>query len=310
MSEIKLDWTPFLRSKAEETLNVQKQKSALEAKAARLRVKTMEMMSEAKYDHPASSLGLADLFAVLYFSGFLNISPNSPFSEERDRVVISNGHISAIVYTTLAEAGFISEDYLKTYAKKGGLPGHLTRFSPPGVEITSGSLGQGVSIAVGMAVALKSRGRRVYLVTSDGEQQEGQVWEAWQAASKYNLSNLTVFIDCNGIQNSGKTAEVMPVGNMTKKLKSFGFKVTECDGNDVLALCKALDPIEETNMPKAFVLHTVPGKGVSFMENDPVWHGNLPSEIARRAALRELKKKEREIKAWQTFLKEIGGKRQ
>ena len=102
----------------------------------------------------------------------------------------------------------------------------------------------------------------------------------------------------------------MPVGNMTKKLKSFGFKVTECDGNDVLALCKALDPIEETNMPKAFVLHTVPGKGVSFMENDPVWHGNLPSEIARRAALRELKKKEREIKAWQTFLKEIGGKRQ
>ncbi len=304
-SDVKLDWSPFSKGVAAETLGFQARKACLSAKAARLRTKAMETMLAADYGHPASSLGLAELFAVLYFGGVLNVSAACPFAEGRDRMVVSNGHVSAIVYATLAEAGFISDDDLKTYARTDGLPGHLTRFAPHGVEISSGSLGQGVSVAVGMAAALKPSGRRVFLLTSDGEQQEGQVWEAWQAAVKYGLSNLTVFIDCNGIQNSGRTAEVMPVGNAAKKFKAFGFRTVECDGNDVAAICDAFALTADADAPKAIILYTVPGKGVSFMENDPAWHGDLPSGSRAEEALRELRNKEREIKSWQSFLKEM-----
>lgn len=302
VSDMKLDWSPYVKERPPETMAEQKHKAALTVTAAAMRSKVMEMMYASDYGHPASCLGLADLFTALYFGGAMKQKPEDPLSETRDRLVVSCGHVSAIVYTALAMAGYFDEAELSRYACKDGLPGHLCRFNPFGVEVSTGSLGQGVSMAVGMAMALKNKGRKVFLLTSDGEQQEGQVWEAYLAAKKHHLSNLIIFVDCNGIQNSGSTAEIMPLGSLSKKYRSFGFNVIEQDGHDIMGILDSVERVSLEEMPGLILLKTTPGKGVSFMEGNPAWHGDLPAGPLAEQALRELAEKHRETASWQGFI--------
>lgn len=302
---VKLDWSPYLKTSMAETLSTQIRRAELSHTAALMRKNVMEMMMENGYGHPASCLGLADLFTVLYFGGALSVFPENPMEKSRDRMVVSCGHVSAIVYTALAMAGFFPQKRLKKYACENGLPGHLCRHEPPGVEISAGSLGQGVSVAAGMAMALREKGGNVILLSSDGEQQEGQVWEAYMAAVKFRLSNLITVIDANGIQNSGRTSEIMPMGNLYKKYKAFGFDVIEQDGHDLLGIREALHELKSGKAPGLLLLNTVPGKGVSFMENNAAWHGDLPSGIQAEQAKEELETKLKETSSWLSFLKEM-----
>lgn len=304
-AQTRLDWSPYSTGRPAETLAVQRRKAELSLAAACLREDVMRMMLKSRYGHPASCLGLAELFAALYAGGILNFSARRPLNPARDRLVVSCGHVSALVYTALASAGFIASEKLEKYACRGGLPGHLERFHPAGVEISAGSLGQGVSTAVGMALALKETGRRVFLLTSDGEQQEGQVWEAYMAVRKYHLPNLLIFVDVNGLQNSGTTAEIMPVGSLVKKYRAFGLPAVEQDGHDAPGIVRAAETMLESGGLGVILLRTVPGKGVSFMENNPVWHGDLPEGALAEQACRELEKRRREAESWKFFLEQM-----
>lgn len=303
-TEVSLDWSPYLLEKKAAPLEEEAKKAMLSNVAAAMRLNTMEMMVAANYGHPASSLGLADLFTALYFGDIMRYSTTTMF-KSLDRIVISCGHISAIVYTALAMAGYFEKEKLPRYACKEGLPGHLCRMDPYGVDVSTGSLGQGVSMAVGMAMALKKEDRNVFLITSDGEQQEGQVWEAYLAAKKFNLSNLITFVDCNGIQNSGTTAEIMPVGDLARKYRSFGLSVIERDGHDMMGIIRAVQHVRKTKEPSIILLKTIPCKGVSFMENNAKWHGDLPEGALLDQALMELEQEFKKSESWQTFIKEM-----
>lgn len=271
-------------------------------KARDIRVEIIKMLAEAGSGHTAGPLGAADLFAALYFGGLTNYRVDDPYWSDRDRVVLSCGHYAPVWYATLALAGFFPVEELKTLRKLGSrLQGHPVRQvgvkegsckQLPGVENTGGPLGQGVSIAVGMALAAKmdkSR-RKIICVCSDAEQQEGQTWEAYQSAAKYSLGNLTFVVDRNEIQISGEVFEVMPIEPLRDKLESFGLKVWEVDGNNIEEL---IGVFNQGNMfpdqPKAIIMKTVPGKGVSFMENDFHWHGKAPTSEEAEQALWELK---------------------
>ncbi len=250
----------------------------------------MQTIIDADYGHPASALGLADFFAAMYFR-ILRHDPADPAWAERDRLVVSCGHVSAIVYAALAHAGYFDRELLKTYAElDSALQGHPVRNCLPGIEATTGSLGQGVSMAVGMALAARARkqSHTVYLLTSDGEQQEGQVWEALLAINKYQLNNLMLFVDSNGIQNSSRTDKVMPLGSLAQKYQAFGLNVMEVDGNDASQILAANQMAKTAARPTVIVMHTVPGKGVDFMENDPAWHGDAPNAVQAEIAMRQL----------------------
>ena len=271
-------------------------------KAREIRVEIIKMLAKAESGHTAGALGAADLLATLYFGGLINFKKDEPYWEERDRVVLSCGHYGPVWYATLALAGFFPVEELGTLRKLGSrLQGHPVRqisflgsnyTQLPGVENTGGPLGQGVSIAVGMALAGKMDKKKwkVVCVSSDAEQQEGQTWEAYMTAAKYNLGNLTLVIDRNEIQISGNLGEVMPIEPLRDKLAAFGLRVFEINGNEASEIISAFEKGKLfPDQPKAIIMRTMAGKGVSFMEGDFHWHGKAPTKEEAEAALEELK---------------------
>jgi transketolase len=261
-------------------------------KAREIRVEIIKMLAKAESGHTAGAMGAADLFAALYFGGIVNYKNDDPYWEGRDRVVLSCGHYAPGLYATLALAGFFPIDDLLILRKLGSrLQGHPVRqIHFP--ENTGGPLGQGVSIAVGMALAsqMDKAKWKVICVCSDAEQQEGQTWEAYQTAAKYCLGNLSFVIDRNEIQISGNIHEVMPIEPLRDKLISFGLRVMEVDGNNAEEIISAFEKGKLfPDEPKAIIMKTTAGKGVSFMENDFRWHGKAPTDEEAEKALSELK---------------------
>lgn len=252
----------------------------LEKQANQIRIDVIEMLVEAGSGHSAGSLGMADVFTALYFR-VLNHRPKQPDWPERDRLVLSNGHIVPVRYAAMARAGYFPVKELKTLRKLGSrLQGHPERTRLPGLETTSGPLGSGLSSACGMALALRMDGKlapRVYCLTGDGELDEGNIWEAAMFAGKYRLSNLVAIVDRNNIQIDGPTEMVMPLGDVGEKFKAFGWRVIEVDGHNIQAIidaCNLAKAIED--QPVVIVAHTIAGKGVEYMEYDYHWHGNPP----------------------------------
>lgn len=251
----------------------------LEERANTIREDIIKMLVEAGSGHSAGPLGMADVFAALYFH-ILNHDPHDPMWEERDRLMLSNGHICPVRYAAMAEAGYFPVSELMTLRKLGSrLQGHPERLRLPGVETTSGPLGSGLAQAAGYAHAAKMDGRkfRVYCVTSDGEHDEGNHWEAVMFAAKYNLSNLTAIVDRNNIQIDGYTEDIMPLEPMVEKYKAFNWSVIEIDGHNMQEIIDATGKAKAIfENPTVIIAHTIPGKGVDFMEGDYKWHGNPP----------------------------------
>lgn len=247
--------------------------------ANKIRQDVIEMLIEAKSGHSAGPLGMADVFTALFFK-ILNINPKDPSWPERDRFVLSCGHICPVMYATMAERGFFSLEELKTLRKLGSkLQGHPHRTSLPGLETTSGPLGSGLSQAAGMALAAKmdKKSWRIFCVMSDGEQQEGNTWEAAMFAAKYKLNNLTALIDRNNIQIDGFTDDVMPLEPLKAKYEAFGWYVLEIDGHNLEEIVGSFEKAKTIHtQPTLIIAHTIPGKGVGFMENDFKWHGSPP----------------------------------
>lgn len=251
--------------------------------ANQIRQDIIKMLVSAGSGHSAGPLGMADIFTALYFS-VLNHKPKDPDWEERDLLVLSNGHICPVRYATMANAGYFPRSELKTLRKFGSrLQGHPERTKLPGLETTSGPLGSGLSQAAGMAKALAMDGdskRWVYCLMSDGEQNEGNTWEAAMFAAKYKLSHLTAITDRNNIQIDGPTETIMPLENLRDKWEAFGWYVLEIDGHNITQIidaCQQAKAIE--NRPVMIIAHTIPGKGVDFMEYDYRWHGNPPGTL-------------------------------
>ena len=265
----------------------------LKKKANQVRRLVIQTLSEAGSGHTAGSLGMADIFTALYFH-ILNQQPNNPAWPDRDRLVLSNGHICPVQYVVMAMSGYFPVEELKTLRKiDSRLQGHPHRESLPGIETTSGPLGEGLSQAIGIALAGKLDGKNyhVYCLTSDGEHDEGNHWEAVMFAGKNRMNNLIQIIDRNNIQLSGKTEEIMPLEPLVEKYKSFGWEVLETDGNNIEnfvgTVAKALQILDK---PVVIIAKTIPGKGVSFMENDYRWHGKAPNQEEAERALSELDK--------------------
>ncbi|MFH1848722.1 MAG: transketolase [archaeon] len=261
----------------------------LESIAKAIRKDIIRMLAEAGSGHSAGSLGMADVFAALYFK-VLNHNPKKPDMADRDRLVLSNGHICPVWYATLARAGYFPVDELMTLRKMGSrLQGHPHMGELPGVENSGGPLGQGISFACGVALGAKMDDKkfRVYFVMGDGEINEGQAWEAFMFAAKNKLDNLTGILDRNRIQIDGNTEEVMPLDPVDDKFRSFGWNVVEIDGNNMDEVVKALNT-RAKGRPTAIIANTVPGKGVSFMEHKAEWHGKAPSAEQAQQALLEL----------------------
>lgn len=259
----------------------------LEKKAKRIRRHIIEMIAEAGSGHPGGSLSAADIITVLFFNK-MNYDSNNPKWEDRDRFVLSKGHAAPALYAALAEAGFFSTNELKNLRKINSiLQGHPSVITP-GVEICSGSLGQGLSVANGMALAAKidKRGYHVYVLLGDGEVQEGQIWEAAMTAAHYKLNNLTAILDRNGLQIDGRTEDVMGLEPLTDKWRAFGWNVIEVNGHSFEELINAMN--KESEKPKMIIAHTIKGKGVSFMENAVDFHGKAPTKEEAEKALREL----------------------
>lgn len=267
----------------------------LEYKANIIRQDIIQMLASAGSGHSAGPLGLADIFTALYFH-ILKHDPKNPDWQKRDRLILSNGHCAPVQYAVLAHAGYFSKDKLATLRKFGsGLQGHPHRGELPGIETTSGPIGSGLSQACGMALAGKMdhENWRVICVMSDGEQDEGNTWEAVMLAVKYKLDNLTALIDRNKIQIDGNTEDVMPLGDLRVKYEAFGWEVIEIDGNDIDPIISAFDRAKNMqDKPVLILANTIPGKDVSFMENDFRWHGKPPSNEEAQKALEELKKRE------------------
>lgn len=264
----------------------------LKYKANDIREDIIEMLVTAGSGHSAGPLGMADVFTALYFN-VLNHSPQNPKWDGRDRLVLSAGHICPVLYATLAEAGYFHKNELKTLRKLGSrLQGHPHNLDLPGIENSSGPLAQGLSQAVGMALAfaMDNLKNRVYLVMSDGEQQEGQIWEAVMFAGNRKLHNLTAIIDRNNIQIDGFTENVMPLENLKAKYEAFNWHVLEVDGHNLQQIIDAcLEAKSIYEKPTVIIAHTIPGKGVDFMEGDFKWHGNPPNKEQAALALKELR---------------------
>ncbi len=260
--------------------------------ANRLRADVIEMVSHAGSGHIAGPLDMADIFTALYFH-ILNHDPKRPDWPDRDRVVLSNGHICPVQYAALAHAGYFPVDELRTLRQLGTrLQGHPHRGTLPGIETTSGPLGSGISQAAGIALAgrLDTKKYQVYCLTSDGEHQEGNTWEAVMFAAKNELSNLTVIIDRNNIQIDGFTEKVMPLDPIRAKYESFNWHVLEIDGHnfeEIIAAAAEAKAVHET--PTAIIAHTIPGKGIDFMENDYLWHSKPFAPGEAEKALAELR---------------------
>ena len=251
----------------------------LALQAEQIREDIIKMLVEAGSGHSAGPLGLADIFTALYFE-IMDHRPAQPDWEGRDRLFLSNGHCVPVRYATMARAGYFPVAELKTLRKLGSrLQGHPERLRLPGLESTSGPLGSGLSQAAGQALALRMDGSRshVYVVTGDGELDEGNIWEGAMFAAKYKLANLTAIIDRNNIQIDGTTEQVMPLGDVAAKFSAFGWHVIEIDGHNFQAIIDATKLAKAiVEAPVAIIAHTIPGKGVDYMEYDYHWHGNPP----------------------------------
>ena len=260
-----------------------------------IRIGIIEQVYQAQSGHPGGSLSCADILAVLYFNQ-MNIDPKKPNDPLRDRFVLSKGHCSPALYATLARKGYFGKEALATFRKiDSNLQGHPDMNKVPGVDMTTGSLGQGLSAAVGMAIASKmdSAGCRVYCLLGDGEIEEGQVWEATMAASKNKLDNLCAILDYNHLQIDGKVEDVAGLVDVQAKFESFGFKVINVDGHNIEQLIEAFSIArQQKGMPSIIIANTIKGKGVSFMENEVSWHGRAPSKEQYEQAMNELKLKE------------------
>lgn len=264
----------------------------IELKANDIRNDIISMLLEAKSGHTAGPLGMADVFAALYFN-ILKHNPADPTWAGRDRLVLSCGHICPVLYATLAESGYFPKEELMTLRKLGSrLQGHPHNLALPGIENTSGPLAQGISQAVGMAIAAKMdhAQHRIYCISSDGEQDEGQVWEALMLAGKHRLNNLTVILDRNNIQIDGYTEDVMPLEPLRAKYEAFNWHVIEIDGNNVQEVIDACNEAKAIfEKPVLIMAHTIPGKGVGFMEFNYEWHGTVPKAADAEKALAELR---------------------
>ena len=265
----------------------------LQKTAVEVRKGIIEAVHSAKSGHPGGSLSAADIFTYLYFEE-MNIDPKDPKKEGRDRFVLSKGHTAPGYYAALAHRGFFPVEDLKTLRKVGSyLQGHPDRKHIPGVDMSSGSLGQGVSAAVGMALSAKMSGEdyRTYTLLGDGEIQEGQVWEAAMFAGARKLDNLVLIVDNNGLQIDGNIADVCSPYPIDKKFEAFNFHVINIDGNDFKQIAAAFAEARQTKgMPTAIIAKTVKGKGVSFMENQVSWHGTAPNDEQYEIAMEELRK--------------------
>lgn len=256
-----------------------------------LRIRIIEMITEAGTGHPGGSLSMVDLLTVLYFEK-MNLRPDDPHWPERDRFVLSKGHGAAGWYAVLAERGFFPTETLKTYRKFHSiLQGHPDMKATPGVDMTSGSLGQGLSAANGMALSAKLDGKRyqVYALVGDGELQEGQLWEAAMTAAHYKLDQITLLVDYNRLQINGPSDQVMQVQPLADKFTAFGWHVLEIDGHNLREISETIDKAKLIRgKPTVIIANTVKGKGVSFMENKVEWHGSAPNLEQKKLALAEL----------------------
>ena len=266
--------------------------SQLKKQAVALRKTAITMIYHAKSGHPGGSLSASDLIAALYFHE-LRIDPLNPRWEERDRFILSKGHVCPILYSALHMKGFFDKTHLPTLRQFGSiLQGHPDMKRCPGIDISTGSLGQGFSCGVGMAIAGKRDAKtyRVFVMIGDGESQEGQIWEAAESAVKYHLDNLILLVDNNRLQNDGTCDEIMPTGSLVQKFIAFGFDVLEIDGHDLGEISAALETIRASNngKPKCIVGNTIKGKYVSYMENVVDWHGMAPDETQYKRAMSDL----------------------
>ena len=267
----------------------------IKQKAKDIRISIIEMLFKAKSGHSAGPLGMSDIFATLYFSE-MKYDAKNPFWEQRDRLVLSNGHICPVLYASMAHAGYFDIEKLFTLRQFGSiLQGHPHREFLPALENSSGPLGSGLSQAVGMAIADKSDykdniTRYIYCLISDGEQNEGQTWEAALLAPRENLDNLIVIVDRNYIQIDGNTETVLPLDPMDKKWEAFNWPVQTKDGHNIQKIIDAISLAKRTlNKPSIIIANTIPGKGVSFMERDYKWHGKAPNFEESEKALIELR---------------------
>ena len=273
---------------------------ALEKIANNVRIDILEEVYNAKSGHIGGAFSIADILTVLYFNE-MNIDAKSPDSPDRDRLVLSKGHASAALYAVLAEKGYIDKEELKTFRNiDSNLQGHPDMNKVPGVDMTTGSLGQGLSVANGIALSSKldSRGYRVYCILGDGELQEGQVWEAAMTAEKYQLDNLCVIIDANELQLTDTTMNVKGINqnDIEQKFRAFGFQTVVIDGHNIESIIRALTIAEMTKgKPTAIICKTIKGKGVSFMENQIDWHGKAPNDEEYKIAMQELKQEAEKI---------------
>lgn len=263
----------------------------LEGKAKELRRRILRVISRAGAGHPGGSLSAIDILVTLYF-GVMDVDPKNPTREDRDRFVLSKGHASAALYAVLAEKGYFPAEILSKYDQiNSPLQGHPDMTKVAGVDISTGSLGQGLSVGVGMALGARLRGKsfKVYVMLGDGECQEGQVWEAAMSAGHYRLDNLIAILDNNKVQLYGKVADLMGIEPLRAKWEAFGWEVIEADGHDIASLISAfVQSAKVIGKPKIIIAETVKGKGVSFMEGQHSWHGKAPSERELEVALSEL----------------------
>ena len=252
----------------------------------------LEMIHKARSGHPGGSLSAVELMVPLYFGGIMNVRPDEPEYAGRDRFILSKGHACPLIYSVLGRMSFFPTAWFDTLRQLGShLQGHPNASKVPGMDCSAGSLGQGLSISVGLAMGLKKQGidARVYCLMGDGELQEGQIWEAAMTAAHYKVDNVCGIVDWNHVQLDGTVEEIMNIGNLVNKWKDFGWNVIECDGHDVEAVTAAYEKAKECKgMPSVILAHTVKGKGVSFMENDCAWHGTAPNDEQLAAALAEV----------------------
>lgn len=273
---------------------------ALEKIANNIRMDILEEVYNAKSGHIGGAFSIADILTVLYFNE-MNIDAKNSDSPDRDRLVLSKGHASAALYAALAEKGYIDKEELKTFRNIGSnLQGHPDMNKVPGVDMTTGSLGQGLSVANGMAISSKldSRGYRVYCILGDGELQEGQVWEAAMTSEKYQLDNLCVIVDANELQLTDSTMNVKGINqnDIEQKFRAFGFQTVLIDGHNIESIIRALTIAEMTKgKPTVIICKTIKGKGVSFMENQIDWHGKAPNDEEYEMAVNELKQESEKI---------------
>ena len=268
------------------------EKLQLQIQACKVRMGVIEAVHGAKAGHPGGSLSASDMFTYLYFKE-MNVDPANPKWADRDRFVLSKGHTAPGLYSALAHRGFFPVEDLPTLRHIDSyLQGHPNMNTVPGVDMSTGSLGQGISCAVGMALGLKHQGKsaRVYTLLGDGEIQEGQVWEACMAAAHYKLDNFVAIVDNNGLQIDGNVADVMSPYPIVDKLEAFGFEVSAIDGHDFDQIAAAFEKAKTVKgKPSAIVMKTTKGKCVSFMENQAGWHGKAPNDAEKEQAMNELK---------------------